>query len=291
LLPLATKVQEHFQRLRGIANALSEERIISPLTAADGIAMGEALMMTVKRAKNKGKKTNGGAAAAVKQFISEYKAMRMLSKEFTWIEVMLVEILKNVKTRKVENVGSKLICLENEEARSIGAALITIVAKSINEKVGVNDWFEKYPSMKELSQRHSFLAPMLGIIATQTVREVNWRMILRAALKAFVSFFDLLTDLYMIFFYFSNDQGEYAKATIGMILMSLFMQCFTIFLMYHGDKKAMKREFFYALTFVKGGRLQLAVLKGKDSQGCSVEVVNEMVVFEAQEVSRTIVLY
>jgi hypothetical protein len=71
-----------------------------------------------------------------------------------------------------------------------------------------------------------------------------------------------------------------------MILMSLFMQCFVIFIMYQGDKRAMKQQLFYVLSLVKGGRLQLQVLKGENTQGCSKEVASEMVIFEIQEVKK-----
>jgi hypothetical protein len=105
-----------------------------------------------------------------------------------------------------------LECLENEEARQIGSALIAIVAKSITESVGVHDWIKKYPSMKELCARHKFVSPMMEVVATQTVREVNWMMLLDAAASSAVSFFDLGTDLYMIYFYFSNDQASFGKS-------------------------------------------------------------------------------
>jgi hypothetical protein len=331
LLPLATKVQEHFQSLR--CNIIDRSRCRSSSTGigsigrdtnialddADGIAMGEALMMTMKRLRAGGKKKKKNiVAAAVKQFINEYKAMSELLKNFNWMDIVLVEILNKV-TKKIEKIESKLDCLEKEEARLIGAALVTIVAKSINEHAGVNDWIEKYPSMKELCIRHKFIAPMMEVIATQTSREVNWKMLVRAASKAFISFFDLITDLYMIYFYFSNDQASFGKsrlsllfstcciysssltllffslllllillvvlafATIAMILMSLIMQTSVIFFLYQGDKKAMKRELFYVLSLVKGSRLQLQVLKGEDTQGCSIEVASEMATFEVQE--------
>jgi ribosomal protein L14 len=231
LLPLATKVQEHFQSLRcpstlsapssspsnennNSINRSSRREMIISLDDDDGIAMGEALMMTMKRARAGGnKKKKNIVAAAVKRFISEYKAMSMLSNEFTWIEVMLVEILsKKVMTRKAKKVESKLECLENEGARQIGTALIAIVVKSINENVGVHDWIEKYPSMKTLCERHSFIAPMMEVVATQTVRAVDWMMLVEAAGNTAVSFFDLATDLYMIYFYFANDQASFGKS-------------------------------------------------------------------------------
>jgi hypothetical protein len=37
------------------------------------------------------------------------------------------------------------------------------------------------------------------------------------------------------------------------------------------------------LTFVKGGRIQLNVLRGEDSQGCAYEGTQEMCIFEVQE--------
>jgi hypothetical protein len=45
----------------------------------------------------------------------------------------------------------------------------------------------------------------------------------------------------------------------------------------------MKREIFYVLTLVKGGRLQLNVLKGEDTQGCLIEAPFEKAFFESQE--------
>jgi hypothetical protein len=293
LLPLATKVQEHFQRLRcnfvaaiddGTRSSVRE--MIIPLGDADGIAMGEALMIMMKRGKAGGKKKKKAVVTAVvKQFVSEYKAMSILSKEFTWIESMLGEIFLKVRSgKKIDKVESKLECLEEDEARCIGSALIAIAAKSINENVGVNAWIEKYPSMKELCERHKFIALMMEVIATQTVREVNWMMLLEAAASTAVSFFDLITDLYMIYFYFTNDQSGFAIATIGMILMSILMQCFAVFLSYQGDNKAMKRELFYVMTLTKGGRIQLQVLKGENTQGCVVPASLEMMFFEVQEV-------
>jgi hypothetical protein len=252
--------------------------------------MGEALMMTIKRARagtgGKKKKKQVIVVAAVKQFIREYKAMRMLAKECGWMETMLVEILaQRVKARKIGTIESKLDCLDNEEARQIGSELIRIVAKSINESVGVHDWIEKYPSMKELCERHKFIAPMMEVVVTQIVRVVDWKMLLRATIKVFFSLFDLMTDLYMIFFYFSNDQATFGKLTIVMILMSLLMQCVMVSFIYKGDKKVMRRELLFVLSFVKGGRVQLQLLKGEDTHGCSVDAAVEMVYYELQEVS------
>jgi hypothetical protein len=320
LLPLATRVQEHFQSLRHNTSSLivdnrsfssTGREIRISLDDADGIALGEALMMTLKRTRDGGKKKKV-VAAAVKQFIREYKAMSELSKEFNWVGNMLEEILKNAKkSRKVERIESRLDSLESEEARHIGAALIAIVAKSINEHVGVKEWIEKYPSMKELSTRHSFVARLMEVIVTQTVREVNWMMLLEAAANTFVSVFDLLTDLYMIYFYFSTDQAGFAIATSVMIMLGLIAQMVVITIHYQDDKKARNRELLNVLTFTKGkstlsltssifsiivltlhsfhptlsgGRIQLQVLKGDDTQGCSLESPMEMVNFEVQEV-------
>jgi hypothetical protein len=99
-----------------------------------------------------------------------------------------------------------------------------------------------------------------------------------------LSIFDLISDLYMIYFYFSNDQSEYAIGTLSMIVMSLVMQCFVIFAMYRQDVKAMKREMFYTLTLVKGGRTQLNLLKGVDTQGCNLEIAYELIIFQGCEI-------
>jgi hypothetical protein len=93
--------------------------------------------------------------------------------------------------------------------------------------------------------------------------------------------------------------------------MTLLTQSFTILLMFKGDEKALKRELFYTLTLTKGkstlsltsslfsiieltlhsfhptlsgGRVQLKVLKGEDTQGCSQNSAYEMINFEMQEV-------
>jgi hypothetical protein len=44
----------------------------------------------------------------------------------------------------------------------------------------------------------------------------------------------------------------------------------------------MKRELFYVLCLVKGGRIQLQVLKGENTIGCSDEAAVEMLFFECQ---------
>jgi hypothetical protein len=122
----------------------------------------------------------------------------------------------------------------------------------------------------------------------------------------------------MIFFYYSNKQPSYANAILAMIVTNMIMQLFVVFLLYLGDKKAMKRELIYTLMLLKGGRVQLQgkpvhltsfsqlslfvsyslpvlfqnfkVLKGEDTQGCALESTQEMILFETQEVRQLLSL-
>jgi hypothetical protein len=111
-------------------------------------------------------------------------------------------------------------------------------------------------------------------------------MLLEALGGTAISFFDLLTDCYMIYFYYTNQQASFATATIVMIAMSMLMQLYSVVVMYHNDTKALKRELFYTLTLVKTGRVQLNVLMGQNTQGCSMSSTREMIFFEMQELVR-----
>ena len=87
----------------------------------------------------------------------------------------------------------------------------------------------------------------------------------------------------MIWFYYQTDQVFYGNATLIAIVSCILLQCFAVSIFYKGDKKAMKRELFNVLTFVKMGRAQFQMLKQKDNQGCNVTADLEFLCFKFSE--------
>jgi hypothetical protein len=241
-------------------------------------------MMMVMRSGGDTKKSKQ-VYAIVQRFIESYQSMKLLARKYPWFKVLLMEILKNKKYgSSVESINTKLNSLESSEARRIGAAMIPIIASSVNESTGVQSWMNKYVSMKELCEKHEFVVPLMTTIATRINRKVDWKMKLQAILAGGLSLLDVFTDIYMIYFYYSTGKNWYGAATISCLLLSLFLQCFFVLIAYKSNRKAMLRELFYTVTFVKAGNAQLQVLKGEKNQDCSFDPEHELMIFKGCEI-------
>ena len=172
--------------------------------------------------------------AIVQRFIESYQSMKLLARKYPWFKVLLMEIVrKNKKYRtSVDSISTKLNNLESSEARRIGAAMIPMIASSVNETTGVQSWMNKYVSMKELCEKHEFVVPLMTTIATRINRKVDWKMKLQAILAGGLSLLDVFTDIYMVYFYYSTGEYSYGAATITCLLSSLLLQFIWVLIFY-----------------------------------------------------------
>ena len=225
----------------------------------------------------------------VQKFVTDYKALNQIAQKYIWLTILFCEIAEESNeygarlTAHQKNIETKLNCLEDDEAKIIGAALMLIVASSVNASTGVRIWIDKYAAMKELCTEHQFLIPLFETVATRMATKVDWKMMSKACVTGLISILDMASDIYMIWFYYQTDQVFYGNATLIEIVRCILLQCLAVSGLYKNDKKAMKQELFNVLTFVKVGRAQFQVLKQKDNQGCNVPAELEYSLFKSIE--------
>ena len=166
LLPLTSKVQEHFLSLR--------EGFLSD---TDSVEMGEALVL---RMMHYGRNHH---ERGVQKFVTDYKALNQIAQKYTWLTILLGKIFEESNeygarlTESQKNIETKLNCLEDDEAKIIGASLMLIVASSVNGGAGIRIWIDEYTTMRELCTEHQFLIPLFETVATRMSTKVDSKMI------------------------------------------------------------------------------------------------------------------
>lgn len=151
---------------------------LTGLSADDGKALGHDLLWKASSSSKK-------RVERLRQVFERSTALTEMKENLPWIETMMGAAIEGKLTmRKV--VGTKLVCVSEEEAAQIGRNLIPALKSRKLIEAGVDCWRVQNPAIRELMERHEWFEPMTfvlgkGIVksAGERQRGAKWRSLLR----------------------------------------------------------------------------------------------------------------
>ena len=242
-------------RRRSVTSARNTSLV--SLLARDGKVIGLAFvskMMEVKREEEEDE--NVYIQRCITLVVNDNKALRELVLVNRWflslVEGMLdnhVDILSMPQT-----ITAGMSDLTDEQALTIGRKLNKALRGKKTVDAGVDTWIVSNTAMVEFNRVHLFFLPMCIIIATDKLLNSPWGVKKRLYFGAFVSLFDLVTDVVAIYEFHMEGKYWYALACIIFLLVSIAVQL-SIVITQHGKRgrKVLAWEIFIVVLFIKPG--------------------------------------
>ncbi|GMI30122.1 hypothetical protein TeGR_g9758 [Tetraparma gracilis] len=149
---------------------------------------------------------------------------------------------------------AKLCNVSTKEAKVIGGALASCIAANLTAPAAVDEWILRYPAMGELEREYVWFRPMMDTIAQRLLESVGWGLKMRLYMGAGLSTIDLLSDLYMIYFYSTTSQQGTALSLAVMVGLCLLLQLLAVWMLNHkGPRRVVLKEMLIVLSGMKPG--------------------------------------
>ncbi|GMH62724.1 hypothetical protein TrST_g11301 [Triparma strigata] len=149
----------------------------------------------------------------------------------------------------------------------------------------VGEYFEKYPAMREMSERNPVFEELLVLTSFRLGNNTKWDAAVRLILGALLSTFDTVTDIYMIYLYYSTGETGFANSSLTSLLMNIGSQLVFVFFQNRRQSKwRIFQEMLYVLTFTKPGIDVYRVVIGAEAEvGALVDPKIEMMITKSSE--------
>ncbi|GMI08579.1 hypothetical protein TrVE_jg7387 [Triparma verrucosa] len=132
--------------------------------------------------------------------------------------------------------------------------------------------------MREMSERNPVFEELLVLTSFRLANDARWDAAGRLILGALLSIFDTVTDIYMIYLYYSTGEPGFANASLISLLMNIAIQLVLVFFQNMRQSKwRMFQEMMYVLTFTKPGIDVYRVVIGAEAEvGAMMNPKSEM---------------
>ncbi|GMI05785.1 hypothetical protein TrVE_jg12810 [Triparma verrucosa] len=139
--------------------------------------------------------------------------------------------------------------------------------------------------MREMSERNPIFEELLCLTSLQLANDAKKYAAVRLFGGAALSTFDTLTDIYMIYIYYSTGESGFANATLISLFMNIAIQlAFVFFQNMRQSKQRMFKEMMYVLTCTKPGIDAYRVVIGAEQEvGAMMGPKNEMMYIKVLE--------
>ncbi|GMH79500.1 hypothetical protein TL16_g08167 [Triparma laevis f. inornata] len=249
LMPNFDRVLSHLQAY--FANSIR----LSDLSLEDGQLLGEVLVNQVKRAKKKGdwRKSAELGKVGVDQFLYISVAMRELLPRYPWLRILLHTIAMN-KVRVAPTVITALSELKDDDAENLGKGMLTIILSNTEASAAVDHWIAQNPALEEFEKEQAWMRPFFVEIAQYSLSTSNFGLKLRVFGGALLSTIDLITDAYMTFDFFSNeneDQASFGRLSAAFIGLTMLIQIIISYGQNHKKTSYFVQDAFYVLIGFK----------------------------------------
>ena len=162
-LAYVTKIQQHFQKRRGL----------EVWTAEDGRLVGDALC-TRTEAEEHRDKGKTAAAARVREMFGSDAGLKEAGQRFVFLPQLVTAAAENSLSLGAD-VKKRLDQLEEADGRKIGQALAsTLAGTKMGPVVAVDRWIKRYPALVEMDKQEKWFRPMMEAMARRLVDEVGW---------------------------------------------------------------------------------------------------------------------
>jgi hypothetical protein len=213
----------------------------------------------------------------VEEVCKENVALREVVKKYPWF-VTLLKRARLCELSSNSSVSTKLECVEEKEARVIGNNLMPCLKSRKVIKAGVDMWRLQNRAVEELFEEFPWMEGMFVEIGKGVVKTAPWGMLWRVTVGAVTSIFDLLTDVYVTYMFWSDKKYGYFKASLSSLAVSIGIQMFTVWAQNRklGVLRVLK-EWFPILIGFKPAVDAYRVAKGeKQKAGQAIDALTEL---------------
>jgi hypothetical protein len=163
----------------------------------------------------------------VEEVCKENVALREVVKKYPWF-VTLLKRARLCEFSSNSSVSTKLVCVEEKEARVIGNNLMPCLKSRKVIKAGVDMWRLQNRAVGELFEEFPWMEGMFVELGKGVVKAAPWGLTFRVTVGAVTSIFDLLTDVYVTYMFLSDKKYGYFKASLASLMVSIGIQMFTV---------------------------------------------------------------
>jgi hypothetical protein len=155
-------------------------------------------------------------------------------------------------------------------------------------KAGVDMWRLQNRAVGELFEEFPWMEGMFVEIGKGVVKSAPWGLFFRVTVGAVTSIFDLLTDVYVTYMFWSDKKYGYFKASLASLAVSIGIQ---MLLVWGQNRKVgtmrmmrMMREWFPILIRFKPAIDAYRVAKGeKQEAGQAIDALTELTMMKCVE--------
>lgn len=173
------------------------------------------------------------------------------------LEVLLVTLTKVMKPRPLVSALPSCsrtgnLTLSDCIALAKGFDFLSKSSKSEEDVVGT--YFRSNPAIKLLSERYPVLEDLVIFTSLRLAYDGKKYAAVRLDFGATFSTFDTLTDIYMVYTFYSTGEASFARASLSCLLLNLLIQMVLCFFQNRNQAKGRTfREFMFILCFAKPG--------------------------------------
>mmetsp|Transcript_23268 Transcript_23268/g.43719 ORF Transcript_23268/g.43719 Transcript_23268/m.43719 type:complete len:1815 (+) Transcript_23268:166-5610(+) len=265
LAPVAVQnfyIRYHMRRLPKLKDYFLQLKRYDELGEEEGEALAEAF--TTKTRMRKAKSTSNEEARVI-DVVEHYKSMNEVVTRFPWFQDMMIEIMK-VELRGTEEVKTALPYLSKLEGRLIGKSLSLQLACNLSPDHAIDSWLLQYPAMITFEKENCWFRPMVVRIGHHILKNVAWGMRARVMAGGFLSFTDLVSDLYMLIRFFIRGQPMYAWVILIMVMANWTFQIMTSYMQSRGKPKQFLKNLVWVFTGTKPVMDAWQVASGEERQ-------------------------
>ncbi|GMH47216.1 hypothetical protein TrRE_jg10166, partial [Triparma retinervis] len=191
-------------------------------------------------------------AARVNEVIAYNKSLTHLVVTYPWFVSMLTAILEN-RLRHATVVNVSPHDLSNRQARNIGYSFTFSLVTCLLPSSAVDEWILKSRAMQEFDMEFHWFRPMLDSMAFKLLHDVAWGLKFRVFVGASICVGDVVSDVYMIYYFFFQTGNEGRNMSAGMLTaiflgMSIFLQ---LCIVHFNGRKDNWREKLIVIFFLK----------------------------------------
>jgi hypothetical protein len=225
------------------------------MTEIEGRDAGDLLMDKVVTAQRKvgWKHKLPVAAREVDEFFERNSALKQMQVLYPSFKSIITAVAEQRGTAPTI-VKAKLADLTKPEASKIGSLLKGEIIVHVNSHTAVDLWIMAQPILLELDSNHVWFRPFMYAVGLRIIKTSDWGMKARVMFGSGLSLFDMVSDIYMIYLFFAEDNTAFAIATLSMIIFNMLVQLTLVFINTAGMKRSTKvREVMFVLLCIKPG--------------------------------------
>ena len=132
--------------------------------------------------------------------------------------------LISLKTPSLQPLSTPLVSLTVVEAATVGKSFSSCLSRSKTAEDGVDLFKSQFPCVQELCAVDPSFASLLLAVGRRKILVAPWGMKWRVWLGSSLSVLDMTTDIVTIVNFYAEGRGGFARASIGMIALSLGLQ-------------------------------------------------------------------